>query len=53
MRLHDNEHEFYNMLRDDTAINKIQTNVKNLNMDFLLEASKQYINYKMGNLFNS
>lgn len=53
VRLHDNGHEFYNMLKDDTAINKIQTNVKNLSMDFLLEASKQYINYKIGNLFNS
>ena len=45
--------EFYNMLKDDTTINKIQSNVKNLSMDFLLEASKQYINYKLGNIFNS
>jgi hypothetical protein len=53
VRLHDNGHEFYNMLKDDTTINKIQSNVKNLSMDFLLEASKQYINYKLGNIFNS
>ncbi len=53
VRLHDNGHEFYNMLEDDTTINKIQSNVKNLSMDFLLEASKQYINYKLGNIFNS
>ena len=48
-----NGKEFYNMLKDDTTINKIQSNVKNLSMDFLLEASKQYINYKLGNIFNS
>lgn len=52
-RLHDNGHEFYNMLKDDTAINKIQSNVKNLSIDLLLEASKQYINYKVGNIFGS
>jgi len=41
------------MLKDDTAINKIQSNVKNLSIDLLLEASKQYINYKVGNIFGS
>jgi hypothetical protein len=51
--LHDNGHKFYNMLKDDTAINKIQSNVKNLSIDLLLEASKQYINYKVGNIFGS
>ncbi len=51
LRLHDKGHKFYDMLSNDTEIYRLKNATKALSMDFLIEASKQYMNVKMGNLF--
>jgi len=53
VRLHDNGHQFYDMLCDDTAVSKIVEGSKGLSIDLLFEASKHYMNYKLENMFSS
>lgn len=49
VRLHDNGHEFYNILNDDNAIKKIKNKFSTLSMDILIGLSKSYIERQVNN----